>query len=463
MGNKWGWIFILFSVVFQQTGRTQSIIDPKVKEIIQQSFQTNKSLHLKNYEVDKANLEAEGVKANKLPHVSATGLYGFMYNNGSLDIPTLNLPVLNLGLFEGATDFNLSSQAAYAGVSVRQVIFSGLQIPNGERALKEKARAQSYLAEAGKEGMVKEIAATFDQLMLLNEVDKLIVDSERRLKKEQEKVNKAIENGMAIPYDRDKLKLALLELEEKKVELAGNRALLVKKTQQETDLSASAVEEVLYNLSPIYLPDLPTGVEERSELKALDASSKAYEYLYKKEKGASLPTAFAFGSASYLNLHNTHLTIKDNPVAGDIDLSANYLKGRPNFMVGVGLRWDIFDGGEHRNKVKQVQLDQAINETKLLDATGKLNLLLDKNKVSYITVNQKLKVGDQQVKVAENNLQMASKQYEAGLIDVTELLATENEWYKVNLSFYSHVLQQRAAALELLHTSGKLLQTIYDK
>ncbi len=462
MRKKWVWIFILFSMIFHQTGRTQSNIDPKVKEIIQQSFQTNKDLQLKNYEVDKANLEAEGVKSNKLPHVSATGLYGFMYNNGSLDIPTLNLPVLNLGLFEGATDFNLRSQAAYAGVSVKQVIFSGLQIPNGERALKEKARAQSYLAEAGKEGMAKEIATTFDQLMLLNEVDKLIEDSERRLKKEQAKVNSAIENGLAIPYDRDKLKLALLELEEKKVELTGNRALLVKKIQQETGLRTSAVEEVGYDLSPIYLSDVPAGVEERSELKALGASSKAYEYLYKKEKGASLPTVFAFGSASYLNLHNTSLTIKDRPVVGDIDLSTNYLKGRPNFMVGVGVRWDIFNGGEHRNKVKQVQLDQTINEMKLLDATEKLNLLLDKNKVSYTTANQKLKVGSQQIKVAENNLQIASKQYEAGLIDVTELLATENEWYKVNLNFYSHVLQQRAVALELLHTSGKLLQTLYE-
>src|SRR5690606_21222086 len=181
-----------------------------------------------------------------------------------------------------------------------------------------------------------------------------------------------------------------------------------------------------------------------------------------KAKGASLPTDFAIGSASYLNLHITNLTIKDRPVVGDIDLSTNYLKYTPNLMVAVGVRRDICNGGEHRNKVKQVQSDQAINETQLLDVTEKLNLLLDKNKVSYTTANQKLKVGDQQVKVAENNLQMASKQYEAGLIDVTELLATENEWYKVNLNFYSHVLQQRAVALELLHTSGKLLQTIYE-
>src|SRR5690606_23644539 len=131
------------------------------------------------------------------------------------------------------------------------------------------------------------------------------------------------------------------------------------------------------------------------------------------------------------------------------------LKGRPNFMVGVGVRWDIFNGGEHRNKVKQVQLDQAINETKILDATEKLNLLLDKNKVSYTTSNQKLKVGDQQIKVAQNNMQMASKQYEVGLIDVTELLATEIEWYKVTLNLYSHGLQKRVETLALLHTSEK--------
>jgi len=88
--------------------------------------------------------------------------------------------------------------------------------------------------------------------------------------------------------------------------------------------------------------------------------------------------------------------------------------------------------------------------------------LLSKNTVTYTTGNQKLKVGEQQLKVAENNLSMAVKQYQAGLIDVTELLAAENDWYKVNLGYFNNVLQQRTAAVELLHTSGKLLQTIHE-
>lgn len=452
----------LASVIGLNSLHAQSLIDPSVKDIIQRAFQTNKELKLKTYEVDKARLEAEGVKANKLPHVSALGLYGYVHSNGSVDIPTVNVPLLNLGLFEGATGFSMHGQAAYAGVSVRQIIFSGLQIPNGIKALKEKALAQQYLESASRETLSKDIIASFDQLMLLDEVDKLIADSEKRLKKEQEKVNKAIQNGLAIPYDRDKLKLALLELEEKKVEVAGNRDLLCQKIQQETSVPFEEVGGIHYTLQPIFLTEIPDNVDQRSELKALEASSKAYEYLYKKEKGGSLPAVFAFGSANYLNVFNSKLSIKDQPLLGTVNLPLNSIRGNPNLLVGLGVKWDLYTGGEHQNKIKQVKLDQTINATKKKDTEEKLNLLLSKNKVNYTTGNQKLKVGEQQLKVAQNNLSMAVKQYQAGLIDVTELLATENEWYKVNLGYFNNVLQQRTAAVELLHTSGKLLQTIHE-
>lgn len=452
----------LASVIGLNSLHAQSLIDPSVKDVIQRAFQTNKELKLKTYEVDKARLEAEGVKANKLPHVSALGLYGYVHSNGSVDIPTVNVPLLNLGLFEGATGFSMHGQAAYAGVSVRQIIFSGLQIPNGIKALKEKVLAQQYLESASRETLSKDIIASFDQLMLLDEVDKLIADSEKRLKKEQEKVNKAIQNGLAIPYDRDKLKLALLELEEKKVEVAGNRDLLCQKIQQETSVPFEEVGGIHYTLQPIFLTEIPDNVDQRSELKALEASSKAYEYLYKKEKGGSLPAVFAFGSANYLNVFNSKLSIKDQPLLGTVNLPLNSIRGNPNLLVGLGVKWDLYTGGEHQNKIKQVKLDQTINATKKEDTEEKLNLLLSKNKVNYTTGNQKLKVGEQQLKVAQNNLSMAVKQYQAGLIDVTELLATENEWYKVNLGYFNNVLQQRTAAVELLHTSGKLLQTIHE-
>lgn len=455
-------LFTFASLICLNKLQAQSLIDQSVKDIIQKAFQTNKELKLKGYEVDKARLEAEGVKANRLPHVSALGLYGYVHTNGRVDLPTVQLPLLNVGLFEGSTGFSMHGQAAYAGVSVKQIIFSGLQIPNGIKALQEKATAQQYLESASRETLSKDIIASFDQLMLLDEVDKLIADSEKRLKKEQEKVNKAIQNGLAIPYDRDKLKLALLELEEKKVEVAGNRDLLWQKIAQETGVPSQDIAGIHYGLQPIFLPEIPNNVDQRSELKALEASSKAYEYLYKKEKGGALPAVFAFGSASYLNVFNSKLSVKDQPLLGTVNLPLNSIKGNPNLLLGVGVKWDLYTGGEHQNKVRQVKLDQTINTTKREDTEEKLNLLLRKNTVGYDTGNQKLKVGEQQMKVAENNLSMAVKQYQAGLIDITELLAAENDWYKVNLGYFNNVLQQRTAAVELLHTSGKLLQTIHE-
>jgi hypothetical protein len=49
------------------------------------------------------------------------------------------------------------------------------------------------------------------------------------LQTETKRVTRAIEEGLAIPYDRDKIKLASLELESKKIELGGKRKLLYKK------------------------------------------------------------------------------------------------------------------------------------------------------------------------------------------------------------------------------------------
>jgi hypothetical protein len=63
-------------------------------------------------------------------------------------------------------------------------LFSGLQIPNGAKALKQKAIGTD-LKESEKDGIIKDVINTFDQITLLNEVEKLINDSEKRLQTEK--------------------------------------------------------------------------------------------------------------------------------------------------------------------------------------------------------------------------------------------------------------------------------------
>lgn len=455
-------VVVFITLLCSSAASAQLKIEEVLRIPIENAIQESADVRIKSLNASKTELEKLDVESKRKPHVSALGAYGYLHSTVNVDLPTMNLPITGVPLFEGTGRSSLSSQVAVAGVSAQQVIFTGLQIPNAVSALEEKFKAETLMVQADQENIAKDVIYTFDQLMLLKEVDKLVEDSEKRLTKEHQRVLKAIENGLAIPYDRDKLKLAMLELEEKKVEVEGNRGLLYAKLQQITHMNREELEAISYDLIQIDVGNMPETVENRAEVQALKASSKAQEYLYKKEKGALLPTVFAFGSASYINAFDSNFKVKDVPRLGTVDLKANHLRMAPTFMVGIGAKWSIFDGGEQRNKMKKVKIDQEISEAKLNDTEEKLALLLKKNKIEYKTAKQKLLVADQQIRISDNNLNLASKRFQEGLIDMTERLSSENESYKVNLNFYNQVLNQRQKAVELFHTAGVLLNKIFE-
>ncbi|MGN0003704.1 MAG: TolC family protein, partial [Sphingobacterium composti] len=180
---------------------------------VESAVSYNKSFQNAVLENKKVALDREEVQGKLLPKVSLNALYGYVNSGMDLDLPTQQLPITGINLFEGSTKANISTQLFATGVTATQVIFSGLQITNGQKALEQKYNAQKLMTEASYDQLAQEIVTSFDQLMLLKEVNLLINDSEKRLNKEHLKVIKAIENGVAIPYDRDKIKLAMLELE----------------------------------------------------------------------------------------------------------------------------------------------------------------------------------------------------------------------------------------------------------
>ena len=426
---------------------------------VEAALKHSKSIQNATLENQKVALDREEVKGKFLPKVSMNALYGYVNTGLDVDLPTQQLPLPGLSLFEGTTKGNVSSQVFATGVTATQVIFSGLQITNGQKALEQKYIAQALITEAGYDVLAQEIVTSFDQLMLLKEVDVLINESEKRLNKEHLKVVKAIENGVAIPYDRDKIKLAILELESKRAEVHSNRELLYYKLEELTGLSMEDLQAVSYTLDEIVLGQDAMQMN-RKEIEALETSQKAYEYVLKKEKGAQLPMLFAFGNVSYLNAFDTKATVKDIPQLGDLTLKSNHFQMAPTFAVGVGMKWNIFEGKSHKAGIEKAKLDLEINSNKLADTKEKLSLLQRKTKSDYELALKKVSVNKQQMTIAQNNLHLASRQFEEGLQDVTERLEAENEYYKQSLSYYNQVLSQRTAATEVLKSNGNLYQTI---
>jgi outer membrane protein TolC len=454
-------IFLNLALFSLTNGYAQITISTSLEQAILKAIEKSSSIKNKEIEIEKLNLQEKGVWNKYIPTVEAAALYSYFDNKVTIDLPTTTIPIVNYPLFDGKTSFNNYGNIFHGSVMAKTVLFSGMQIPNAAKALKQKAIGTEYLKESEKDGIIKEVIHTFDQLALLNEIEKLIEDSDKRLKTESKRVLKAIEQGLAIPYDRDKIKLASLELESKKIELVGKRKLVYKKIQYLTNYSDAEINTVQYNLVPYLITTAQLSTENKQEIKALESFKLAYEYLLKKEKGTYLPTIGAFGGVTSSSLFNANAT---TPVINGINqalyLGLNEMTVSPNWMFGAGVKWEVFAGFEREHKIHEAKLNIEQVQNQIDDTKEKLNLLLENNYVNYTVNNQKIEIAAQQERIAANNLTLVIKQYKEGLVNISERLEAENDSYKAATNKINVLIEQRLSAIETIIATGNLAKQL---
>lgn len=435
-------------------------VSNSMQDAINKALEKNTNIQNKNIEVEKIAIEQKSVRNKYIPRLEASANYMYFDNQLTIDLPTGTIPIINQPIFDGKSTFDNNGNIFNAGVLAKMVLFSGFQIENGAKALEQKKIGTQFLSEAEKENIIKEVIHSFDLLQLLNESEKLIVSSEKRLETESKRVRRAIDEGLAIPYDRDKIKLASLELRSKRIELEGKRNVLYQKIHYLTGYSENEIRLVENNLVLFEVSENLT-IENKQELKALEAFKRASDYMVKKEKNAFLPVVGAFGGLSYNSLFNASMTGPGTPLTNTpIHAELNQLTLSPNWIVGVALKWEIFDGLERKHKIHEAQLNSIQIQNQLDDSKEKLNLLLANNLSNYRIQNQQYNISIEKEKVASHNLNLAEKQYREGLIDISQRLEAENEMVQASTGKIKALVDQRVAALEALSVSGILTKTV---
>ena len=453
----WFTVFLFTISISWGQIKTSTTLDEAIHKALEKSLsQKNKEL-----EIEKLNLQEKGIWNKYIPTVEASAIYSYFDNKLTVDLPTTQIPIINYPLFNGKKTFDNYDNIFNGSIMAKTVLFSGMQIPNGAKAIKEKTKGTQYLKDSEKDQIIKEVINTFDQLSLLKAIDTLIKDSNNRLQIEAKRVQKAIEQGLAVPYDRDKIKLAALELQSKKVELDGKRELIYKKITYLTGYSASQTNLVTYELEPYLIINNQLNTENKQEIKALESFKTAYEFLLKKEKGTYLPTVGAFGGVTYSSLFDARAT---TPVITGVNqalyLGLNELTISNNWMVGAAVKWEIFTGFERQHKIHEAKININQLQNQIDDTKEKLALLLENNWVNYTVLNKKLEIAYQQEKISKNNLNLASKQYTQGLISVSERLEAENDCFKSAVNKINTLIDQRLAAIETIIATGDLTKQL---
>ncbi|MDA3614611.1 TolC family protein [Polluticaenibacter yanchengensis] len=456
-------LLLPFFTLLWAKGHSQLNISPLLQDAVLKAI--SKSSVIKNNEIEheKIALEKKSVLNKYIPKVEASATYLYFDSKIKVDLPATQLPITGIEIFEGKSSFDNYGNLFNGSIMAKTVLYSGGQIENGAKALEQKLEAEKQLTEVEKQNIAKEVISSFDALFLLDEIDNLINESEKRLATETHRVEKAISEGLAIPYDREKIKLAHLELQASRIEVEGKRKVLYKKINYLTGYSQDEIVKVKYELSPLVISE-DLSVNDKQELKALESYKKASDFLVKKEKGTYLPAVGAFGGLTYLNLFNASTIIpKNNVLTTPVHARLNSFALSPALMVGVSAKWEIFGGFERKHKVEEAKLASVQVQNKIDDTRDKLNLLLENNLSTYRSANEKYQVVLQKELVAKNNLNMAIRQYQEGLINITERLATENDMIKTGTEKVQTIIDQRRTVIETLSGTGTLLTSVITK
>ena len=323
-----------------------------------------------------------------------------------------------------------------ASVQSQWLLFSGLRVRYTVRALQQQQKSIGYLNRKQQSRLYLEVSELYDRLALLQESESILETTDALLQQQMRGVQTAVETGLATPIDRKKVELALQKLNVKRAENRIRKSALIDKMQQLTHQP----ETILQQLHPQLIPaafDSSSARKDSPEIQALRAGIAARNLKEQAELAAYIPTVAAFGQ---YELRKQDLSILD-----------------PQWAVGVKVSWNLFDGLTARNNARKERLERRALEIQQQSARDWLTLGFAKAKLDYELATEKHTLRFQEIQMAQELLGFAQKQYQNGLVSITEVLSAVNDLEKARFEYSQSLFEQRRAALEAADIRGTLI------
>ncbi|WP_452218603.1 TolC family protein [Lacinutrix undariae] len=162
--------------------------------------------------------------------------------------------------------------------------------------------------------------------------------------------------------------------------------------------------------------------ENRSDIKAMQLASNAYEAMNKADKMAFLPRLNAFGSYELYD---------DNIFQG----------GSNGYLFGAQLSWDIFQGSKRIGKAQKSKSEFEKSKLEYKQYVSQSNLELNKAKRAFIDADNKLKLTTLALQQSEESLRIRTNRFKEGLEKTSDLLLAETQYAQKQLEYYQTIFE----------------------
>jgi len=380
-------------------------------------------------------LKDENLSKNWLPSIDAGG--NIVYNSSVIDLGNQFGAIPIPGIADAIKP--LPHEQYRVTLDINQVIYDGGATKNARAMEKTDLMINEKQTETDLYKLHEQVNNYYFNILLLERQKELLNSYLELITRKVKSMQSGVENGVILKSDLDILTSEKIRLTQKLAENEIRKASLLKIL---SDITGIQIDASTGMILPAVGNEMPEDLS-RPELQLFDLRKDQLAAGIKLTESKRMPKAFGFATLGY-----------GNPPGN------NFFRDEfaPYYILGAGIKWNVFDWNKARNEKQVLSLQQDIIESRKTDMTDNLRRLLEIKKAEISSLRSLLGSDSELISVRKRISAAAESRYNNGTITATEYLNELNSEQEALISYEIHKINIAMAQVEYLNISGKEIE-----
>ena len=427
MKNKLSVLFIVF-LSYVTMMQAQEVISIAKSEVLSKVSQDNTSLKISEQEFIESRADYRQTNAIFLPNITANHT-GIATTNPLMAFGSkLNQEILTQSDFNPALLNDPSQIENYATKFEIQQPLINLDGLYQRKAAKSKMKAMSLKQQRTGEYLELEVEKAYMQLQLAYKGVEVLEKALLTALENKKLADNSFKQGYLQRAD-------VLNVEVRVTEVKNQLQTAQSNVQNASNYLSFLMNDETY---VVYQPSDSLSVnafngetnkglsENRSDIKAMELASNAYEAMNKADKMAFLPRLNAFGSYE----------LYDDQI---------FQGGANGYLFGAQLSWDIFQGSKRFGKTQKSSAEFQKSKLEYEQYVSQSNLELNKAKRMLLDAKNKLNLTTLAMEQSKESLRIRGNRFKEGLEKTSDLLLAETQYAQKQLEHYQTIFEYNYA------------------
>lgn len=376
-------------------------------------------------------LKDKNLSRGWLPTLDASG--NFVYNSEVVDIGSSLGAIPIPGIADAIKP--LPHEQYKLAVEINQMIYDGGSIKGAQALEKADLQINRKQTETDLYKLRSQINTYFFNLLLLDRQKELLDNYMNLISRRLASMQSAADNGIILKTDIDVMTTEKIRLSQQLIENEIRKASLLRILSGLTGFEINPESE----LQLPAVPDEQNGELTRPELEIFDLKKEQLAATLKVIESKRKPKAFGFATLGY-----------GNPPGN------NFFRDEfaPYFVVGAGVKWNIFDWNKSKNEKQIVSLQTGLIDSRKEDLTDNLIRLVEAKNAEIESLNSLILADTELINLRKKITVSAESQYENGTITATDLLSEINSEKQALINYELHKINLVMAKVEQMNIRG---------